>query len=141
MKKRGFGVGKWNGVGGKVDPGETARQAIVRECQEEIGVTPIDLKLVGNILFLASDDPSFGHDTRIFVTDKWESEPTESEEMRPQWFDLDKIPYDTMWSDDTYWFPYLLEDKLFDATITLNLGTEELIGHTIETVTTLKEDV
>ena len=25
MKKRGFGEGKWNGVGGKVEPGETAR--------------------------------------------------------------------------------------------------------------------
>ena len=36
MKKRGFGEGKWNGVGGKLDPGETVEQALVRECQEEI---------------------------------------------------------------------------------------------------------
>ena len=30
MKKRGFGAGKWNGFGGKVDPGETILQGAVR---------------------------------------------------------------------------------------------------------------
>lgn len=140
MKKRGFGVGKWNGVGGKVEPGETPLQAIIRECQEEVGVTPINPKLVGSILFLASDDLSFGHDARIYVADSWEGEPTETEEMRPQWFSLDKIPYQSMWSDDIYWIPTMLEGKLFEATITLNLGADELVSHTLTTVETLKED-
>lgn len=140
MKKRGFGKGKWNGVGGKVEPGETARQAIVRECQEEIGVTPINPVLVGTILFLASDDPSFGHDARIYVADNWKGEPAETEEMRPQWFSLEKIPYESMWSDDIHWIPTMLEGTLFEATITLNLGTDELISHTLTTVETLKED-
>ena len=31
MKKRGFGAGKWNGVGGKVKDGETIKQAAIRE--------------------------------------------------------------------------------------------------------------
>ncbi|MEK7504190.1 MAG: hypothetical protein AAB550_01680 [Patescibacteria group bacterium] len=52
MKKRGFGVGKWNGVGGKVN-----------------------------------------------------------EEMKPQWFDIDKIPYDKMWVDDIYWLPKALDGQ------------------------------
>ncbi len=43
MKKRGFGSGRWNGVGGKFESGETAEQATIRECQEEIGVTPHSL--------------------------------------------------------------------------------------------------
>ncbi len=38
MKKRGFGAGRWNGVGGKIEAGETIVQAAVRECFEEIGV-------------------------------------------------------------------------------------------------------
>ncbi len=38
MKKRGFGMGKWNGFGGKVDPGETLLAAALREMQEESGV-------------------------------------------------------------------------------------------------------
>ena len=38
MKKRGFGVGKINGVGGKVGKGETIETAAVREAHEEVGV-------------------------------------------------------------------------------------------------------
>ena len=39
MKKRGFGKGRWNGVGGKVEAGETIEAAAMREAREEIGVT------------------------------------------------------------------------------------------------------
>lgn len=39
MKKRGFGVGKWNGAGGKVDAGETILRAAVRELEEETMIT------------------------------------------------------------------------------------------------------
>ena len=38
MKKRGFGEGKWNGAGGKVNAGETVEHAAVRELREEVGV-------------------------------------------------------------------------------------------------------
>ncbi len=38
MKKRGFGEGKWNGAGGKVEEGETIVQAASRELQEETGI-------------------------------------------------------------------------------------------------------
>jgi 8-oxo-dGTP pyrophosphatase MutT (NUDIX family) len=46
MKKRGFGQGKWNGAGGKAEPGETPLQAAIRETEEEIGVTPIEPRKV-----------------------------------------------------------------------------------------------
>ncbi|MDR0650832.1 MAG: NUDIX domain-containing protein [Candidatus Peribacteria bacterium] len=36
MKKRGFGVGKWSGPGGKVEEGESISQAAVREVEEEV---------------------------------------------------------------------------------------------------------
>lgn len=44
LKKRGFGEGKWNGVGGKVKDGETIEQTAIRETQEEIGVTPVRME-------------------------------------------------------------------------------------------------
>ena len=40
MKKRGFGTGKYNGVGGKIENGETLNEAMIRETKEEIGVIP-----------------------------------------------------------------------------------------------------
>ncbi|HYH75416.1 MAG TPA: 8-oxo-dGTP diphosphatase [Candidatus Saccharimonadales bacterium] len=120
MKKRGFGAGKWNGVGGKADAGETAAQAAVRECQEEIGVTPRNPQFVGDIKFLMTTDPSFGHHAHVFVANEWEGDPTETEEMRPQWFNVTDIPYDKMWADDPLWVPLVLAGKHFQADITLD---------------------
>ena len=50
-KKRGFAKGTINGIGGKPDPGETIEQAMIRETQEEIGVTPLSYELIGKINF------------------------------------------------------------------------------------------
>lgn len=118
MKKRGFGINKWNGVGGKLDEGETREQAAVRECQEEIDVTPNNIKLVGEIDF--TDLPDVHHYCHVYTATQWEGEPAETEEMRPQWFDIDKIPYDSMWPDDELWLPKLLEGKPFTAEIIIN---------------------
>jgi len=115
MKKRGFGVGKWNGVGGKVEPGETYEQGATRECQEEIGVTPLSLQAVGELHFF--DVPDVEHYCHVYVTEAWNGEPLESEEMRPQWFDTDAIPYAQMWPDDERWLPLLLAGKQFQGTI------------------------
>jgi len=49
LKKRGFGVGKWNGFGGKVDPHETVFQGALRELKEESGISCIDMRFVGKL--------------------------------------------------------------------------------------------
>lgn len=117
MKKRGFGVGKWNGVGGKVEPGETPEAAAIRECQEEINVTPHNPQLVGTLHFF--DLPDVEHYCHVYVVTKWEGEPSETEEMRPQWFAIEDIPYDTMWPDDRLWLPELIRDNPFTAKIVI----------------------
>jgi len=38
MKKRGFGVGKWNGYGGKLEEGESIERCATRELEEECGI-------------------------------------------------------------------------------------------------------
>ena len=50
-KKRGFAKGTLNGIGGKQDPGETIEQAMIRECEEEIGAKPVEYSQVGRINF------------------------------------------------------------------------------------------
>jgi 8-oxo-dGTP diphosphatase len=112
MKKRGFGIGKWNGAGGKVEPGESLEQAAIRECEEEIYITPQNLSKVGVIDFYLDD---FHQQCHIFVCDKWNGEPKESEEMSPKWFKNSEIPYEVMWEDDPYWLPLALENKTFKA--------------------------
>jgi len=132
MKKRGFGKGKWNGVGGKADPGESAEQAAIRECQEEIGVTPLEPELVGKIKFYEESDPEFGHYIHVFTTTKWEGEPIETEEMRPEWFSVDDIPYEKMWADDPLWLPLALSGRKFEGTLTLD--GDALVFHDITVV-------
>ena len=137
LKKRGFGEGKWNGVGGKADPGESATQAAIRECQEEIGVTPINPTLVGKIKFYEKTDPSFGHYAHVFFATEWGGQPTETEEMRPEWFTVQDIPYDKMWVDDILWLPLVLDGKLLEATITFD--NWQPLEHDIKIVSNLTE--
>ncbi|HEX8762328.1 MAG TPA: NUDIX domain-containing protein [Candidatus Saccharimonadales bacterium] len=132
LKKRGFGAGLWNGIGGKVEQGETPLQACVRECREEIGITPHDLHLVGRLRFFMPNDPQFEHDCFIYTTEKWEGEPTESDEMRPQWFSAADIPYQMMWPADGLWLPHVLANEKFAGTI--NTSETEVVTHDIRIV-------
>lgn len=115
MKKKGFGVGRWNGFGGKVEEGETIEQAAYRETKEEAGIQPSGMEKVGIIDFEFENDPKV-LEVHIFRVTNFTGEPTESEEMKPQWFNVNEIPYNEMWSDDIYWLPLMLQGKKFKGT-------------------------
>jgi 8-oxo-dGTP diphosphatase len=110
MKKRGFGEGKWNGIGGKLKAGEGFEDAAIRELWEEINVrvTPEDLEPIGVIEFDYRDNPDWHQHSHVFVIRKWQGEPAESEEMRPQWYPIDALPFESMWIDDPHWLPKML---------------------------------
>lgn len=114
MKKRGFGEGKWNGAGGKLKENETVEQTAVREIKEEIGVDVAlkDLKIAGTLKFDFEGNPDWEQLCHIFVIEKWEGEPGESEEMRPQWYSKDSLPFEAMWVDDPHWLPKVLAGKI-----------------------------
>ena len=116
MKKRGFGEGKYNGVGGKIEEGETPEEAMIRETEEEIMVTPTQYEKVGVISF---DEYYKGQKGNVifhlYVASEWIGEPKETEEMCPKWFDITEIPYDNMFPDDKYWLPLILEGKKIKA--------------------------
>ena len=112
-KKRGLGAGKINGPGGKIEPGETALEAAIRETQEEIGVTPLAVEERGVLHFQFTDGYSL-HCT-VFVATDFEGEPIETIEATPFWFEFDAIPFDEMWEDDRHWLPQVLAGKRFVA--------------------------
>ena len=126
MKKRGFGTGRWNGVGGKLLEGETIESSLMREMKEEIGVTvhEQDLKKCGLLDFYFQTKPEWSQRVHVFFVTSWEGEPTETEEMKPQWFPLSAIPYDEMWVDDRHWLPIVLKGQSVTASFTFSdLGT------------------
>lgn len=51
----------------------------------------------------------------IFRATKFEGEVGETEEMKPEWFNITDIPFNKMWIDDPYWMPYLLKNKSFSG--------------------------
>ena len=120
MKKRGLGKGKWNGAGGKLTANETVEQAMVRECQEEICVTPTAYTKVAYHVFTLNADTNepFQMLVHTYIVTKWRGEPTESEEMAPKWFKIANIPYEDMWEDDQYWLPQVLSGGLVETNIT-----------------------
>jgi mutator protein MutT len=132
MKKRGFGAGRWNGVGGKLDEGETIEQALVRESQEEIGITPTKYTKVAELDFYGgSTDEAWNMYVHAYLCTEWQGTPEESEEMAPKWFSIADIPYDQMWQDDIYWLPIALGGKALRGKFTFdeedNLTSHEIL--------------
>lgn len=112
MKKRGFGEGYWNGIGGKVEQGETIEQALIRECQEEICVTPLCTVKVAEHDFLFPNGTA-DMKVHVYMCTEWKGEPKETDEMAPKWFNVSEIPYNEMWEDDSIWLPFVLKgDKV-----------------------------
>ena len=110
-KKRGFGAGKINGPGGKVDPGETPLESALRETYEELGITPLGAEQRAELHFQFRDGYSL-HCT-VFLAHAFEGEPRETEEAVPLWTPLHQIPYDEMWVDDRHWLPLLIRGARF----------------------------
>ena len=105
-KKRGLGAGKVNGPGGRLEKGETAEQAAIRETQEEVGITPTGVQWAGELRFQFRDGYSL-HCT-VYRASGWEGELMETAEAKPFWVRTDQIPYGRMWADDEQWMPRLL---------------------------------
>ena len=109
-KKRGFGEGMLNGVGGKQEIGETIEETMIRETQEEIGVVPKDFFKMAIINF---DEYVKGKRTNvsmhIFLAKDFDGEISESDEMNPEWHDLKNIPFNQMFADDNFWLPEILK--------------------------------
>ena len=113
-KKRGRGVGKWLGLGGKLEPGEGVLEAAVREAQEEAKITPRNLDKVAMLEFHNQAEVG-AIIVHVFMASDYLGEPQETEEIRPEWFNRLEIPYDKMWPSDKIWLPLLLDGEKIKA--------------------------
>lgn len=130
MKKRGFGAGRWNGFGGKVEKGESIEEAARREVFEEASIDVTDLCKVGSIEFEWQGNPEI-LEVHIFRAETFVGDPTEGEEMKPQWFEVKDIPFDDMWPDDKYWIPMFLEGKKFTGKFLFDKG-DSILEYSLE---------
>lgn len=134
MKKRGFGMGKWNGYGGKLKDGEEIEGALIREVMEEaeVEVKKEDLQNSGYIDFYFDDKEEWNQKVHIYKIYKWNGEPKETEEMKPEWFKIADIPWDEMWIGDDKWIPYILDNKKIKGEVHFAEGGKKLLSIEIE---------
>lgn len=133
-KQRGLGEGKLLGPGGKVEPGETPREATIREVREELQVNPIGIEKCGEFEFHfrtdePTDDSMFVH---VFTASGIEGEPTETAEAVPEWHPATNLPYEEMWVDDRFWMPHMLAGESFAGTFVLTDDGEAMHRYEME---------
>ena len=119
------------GIGGKVGDlagleHETPEEAMAREAQEEIGITPTAYTAFGNVIYLIPHKPKWSQQVTIFLIEAWTGEPKETSAIRPLWFKQHKLPEAQMWPDNLLTIPYILARKTIRGTFLYNeQGIEE----------------
>ncbi|KAJ2858985.1 hypothetical protein GGI22_003136 [Coemansia erecta] len=111
LKKRGMGVGLWNGFGGKVEPKETFDECAHRELKEECGLSAAAMRHVGT-LFMKRRDGT-GMTICVYTAHGLSGPIVESDEMKPKWFDVLDLPYDNAYKEARLWWPTMLDGKPF----------------------------
>lgn len=131
-KKKGLGLGNIVGLGGKLEQGESAVDAAVREIEEESGlvVTASALTSLGVLTYLFPHREAWSQESSVFVCTEWTGTPTESDELNPEWFDVAALPVDEMWDDARHWLPGVLAGTPVRATFTFGEDLETVVDHT-----------
>jgi 8-oxo-dGTP pyrophosphatase MutT (NUDIX family) len=119
LKKKDLGEGNYNGFGGKFDSSldnnilDTAK----RELEEESGLVCSlnELEKVAVIDFYFPFKPVLNQRVHVYFFKDVQGEPVETDEMAPEWFSLNKIPYKKMWKSDSIWLKELMLGKKFVA--------------------------
>ncbi|MGK2308869.1 NUDIX hydrolase [Cutibacterium sp. V947] len=109
-------LGKYNGLGGKVEPGEDVVVGMKRELREEAAIEVDAMRLRGTVSW-----PGFGrhgedHFGVIFVVDAWhpiaDAIPDENEEGPLAWERVDSLDDLPMWEGDRHFLPLVFDPEV-----------------------------
>ncbi|MCF7920090.1 MAG: 8-oxo-dGTP diphosphatase [Candidatus Cloacimonetes bacterium] len=106
--------GKWNGLGGKLEQGETPEDCVIREIREESGLEVTEMELKGFITFPMFDgkDDWF---VFLYVITGFNGELIESPEGELEWIADEKLLKLNLWAGDRIFLPWLENEEIFSA--------------------------
>jgi 8-oxo-dGTP diphosphatase len=107
-------LGKWNGLGGKFNPGETPEECVIREVYEESGLLIKNPVLKGFLTFPAFDDEEDWY-VFVFIANEFNGKLIESEEGELEWIEWEKVIDLPLWEGDKYFLEWLNQDRFFSA--------------------------
>lgn len=115
IKKAGdMHAGKWNGLGGKLEPGETPEDCAIREIREESGLVVTKPELKGLLTF-----PAFAKDEDwyafVFVAREFEGELIDSPEGVLEWINEAELSKLNLWEGDKIFLPWLERPGFFSG--------------------------
>lgn len=120
--------GKWNGLGGKLEAGESPEDGVIREVEEESGLRIQNPRLRGVMTF-----PCFkGNEdwtVFLFTATQFEGELRECNEGHLEWIADDKITDLNLWEGDKYFLKWLEKDFFFSAKFIYK--EKKLINHSV----------
>ena len=121
--------GKWNGLGGKLEPAETPEECARREIREESGLEVDSLVLKGLLTF-----PKFANNEDwyafVFVASGPQGSLIESPEGQLEWIDNARLTELELWEGDRIFFPWLDQAGFFSGKFVYENG--ELVDHSVE---------
>ena len=127
-KENDMHAGKWNGLGGKMEPGETPEECAIREIWEESGLKVKNLVLKGIITFPAFDDQEDWY-TFIFMIHGFEGRLIDSPEGHLQWIPDTELLDLHLWPGDRIFIPWLDKPGFFSAKFVYQ--NKEFVNHEV----------
>jgi len=106
--------GKWNGLGGKLEPGETPEECVIREVKEESGLEIKNPRLNGFITFPAFSKFEDWY-VFLFTADEFTGTLIESPEGSLEWIEDEHISTLHLWEGDKIFLKWLANDAFFSA--------------------------
>ncbi len=110
-KKQDENAGKWIGVGGKMEEGESPDECLLREVAEETGLRLTRWRYRGIVTFVS--DCWEGEYMHLFTADGFEGELKACDEGDLAWIALEKLPELPQWEGDRIFLALLSQDEPF----------------------------
>ena len=127
-KVRGHQTGKWNGLGGKAEPGEMPEACARREVREEAGIEVEQLDYRGMIVFPRFDGTNDWYVWIYLATAA--GEPQDGDEGRLAWIENDRLAELELHEGDRVFLPWLdRHEVVFSARFDYHAGVFQ--GHEV----------